>query len=195
MGKNITILSWNLNGIRAAIKKGFSGFLRDEKPDILCLQETKLSDAARLKEDIKFPGYLDLWNPATRPGYSGTAVLINESRLRAAGLDKDVNASRGFGRAEPSFDTRPRARGVQCNETLDDRVQRTANVAPAISDTADVVAFVADDGVVVRDRPSNTTLPVPDPLAAARGLPKAAISEEIRRRWPSAHDRIDGPTE
>ena len=70
------ILSWNVNGIRAVIKKGFHEFLKKEKPDILCLQEIKINNEARLKEDFDFPDYAEFWNSADRPGYSGTAILV-----------------------------------------------------------------------------------------------------------------------
>lgn len=70
------ILSWNVNGLRSVVKKGFSDFLKKENPDILCLQETKISENARAKEEFDFPGYEEFLNPAQRPGYSGTAVLI-----------------------------------------------------------------------------------------------------------------------
>ena len=78
------ILSWNINGIRAVIKKGFLDWLKKEKPDILCLQEIKIAEAARKKElsEILAPEkitYDIFWNSAKRPGYSGTAVFVKES--------------------------------------------------------------------------------------------------------------------
>ncbi len=78
------ILSWNINGIRAVIKKGFLDFLKKEKPDVLCLQEIKIAEAARKKElsEILAPekiAYDIFWNSAKRPGYSGTAIFIKES--------------------------------------------------------------------------------------------------------------------
>lgn len=72
------ILSWNVNGIRAVLKKGFLDFLKNEKPDILCLQEIKIAEIARAKEDFDFSGYREYWNSAQRPGYSGTAVLVKK---------------------------------------------------------------------------------------------------------------------
>lgn len=81
------ILSWNVNGIRAIIKKGFLDFLKNNKPDILCLQEIKISDQARLKEEFDFPNYQEFWHSATRPGYSGTAILVKDS-LKFKYLDK-----------------------------------------------------------------------------------------------------------
>lgn len=70
------IISWNINGIRAVAKKGFKDFLRREQPDILCLQEIKISDAARAQTEFDFAGYTEYWNSAARPGYSGTAILV-----------------------------------------------------------------------------------------------------------------------
>jgi len=70
------IISWNVNGIRAAIRKGFIDFLKKNKPDIICLQEIKISDAARAQEELDFKDYQEFWNSAQRPGYSGTAVLV-----------------------------------------------------------------------------------------------------------------------
>ena len=72
----MNIISWNVNGIRAVIKKEFLDFLKKEKPDILCLQEIKIAEGARAKEKFYFPGYIEFWNSAERPGYSGTAILL-----------------------------------------------------------------------------------------------------------------------
>lgn len=72
------IYSWNVNGWRAIWKKGLSGFLRREKPDILCLQEIKISQKDILLNNFALDGYLPFWNSAQRPGYSGTAFLVNK---------------------------------------------------------------------------------------------------------------------
>ncbi len=72
----LKILSWNVNGIRANIRKGFLDFIKKEKPDILCCQEVKISDGARAQEDFDFKDYQEFWNSAKRPGYSGTAILV-----------------------------------------------------------------------------------------------------------------------
>jgi exodeoxyribonuclease-3 len=71
----LKIYSWNVNGIRAAVKNGFSEWLKDENPDIVGLQEIKINDVARAKEEFDFAGYNEYWHHAKRPGYSGTAVL------------------------------------------------------------------------------------------------------------------------
>lgn len=87
------LISWNVNGIRAILKKNFYAFLEKEKPDVLGLQEIKISESALLKEDISFPGYKVFWNSALRPGYSGTATLVREdikvqSELKGMGIDE-----------------------------------------------------------------------------------------------------------
>lgn len=70
--------SWNVNGLRAAIKKGFFHYLRDEDPDILCLQEIKA-----LPEQVEhsFDGYHVFWNSAQRKGYSGTMTLTKKEPI------------------------------------------------------------------------------------------------------------------
>ncbi|MBT6691153.1 exodeoxyribonuclease III [Candidatus Parcubacteria bacterium] len=74
----LKILCWNVNGIRAVIRKGFLDFLKKQKPDILCIQEIKISDTARHEQQFDFPGYQEFWNSAQRPGYSGTAILVKD---------------------------------------------------------------------------------------------------------------------
>ncbi len=81
------LISWNVNGIRAVIKKGFFDFVKKEDPDILCLQEIKAHPAQvniKLMEDFEH----HFWNPAKRPGYSGTAVF---SKI------KPINVTNGIG--------------------------------------------------------------------------------------------------
>lgn len=76
------IISWNVNGIRAAARKGFFEFLKKEKPDILLLQEIKISDASREEHEFDFKDYIEFWNPAKRPGYSGTALFIRKNKFK-----------------------------------------------------------------------------------------------------------------
>ncbi len=73
--QTLTLMSWNVNGIRAAVKNGFVDFLQEHRPDVLALQEIKISNAAREKEEFDFVGYEEYWHPAERAGYSGTAFL------------------------------------------------------------------------------------------------------------------------
>lgn len=89
------IISWNVNGIRACVKKGFVSFLVKEKPDIVCLQEIKISDEARLKENFDFKNYEEAWFPAQRPGYSGTAVLSRQVIKIKNGLGQEKFDSEG----------------------------------------------------------------------------------------------------
>lgn len=76
MKKNITIYSWNINGIRAVVRNGFGIFLKKKKPDILCLQEVKINNISREKEKFDFEKYEEFWNSAERPGYAGTAIFV-----------------------------------------------------------------------------------------------------------------------
>jgi exodeoxyribonuclease III len=73
------IISWNVNGIRAALKKGLLDFVKTEQPDILMLQEIKINDAARARENFDFKNYDEYWHPAEKPGYSGTAILVKKN--------------------------------------------------------------------------------------------------------------------
>jgi len=85
------LISWNVNGIRACVRNGFTDFLATNKPDIIGLQEIKIDDARRAQHDFDFKGYEELWHPAKRPGYSGTAILTKESfssYQAGFGLDK-----------------------------------------------------------------------------------------------------------
>jgi len=67
------LYSWNVNGIRAVIKKGdFQTFISNHQPDILCLQETK---AKQGQAEIDLPDYQEYWNSAEKAGYSGTAIF------------------------------------------------------------------------------------------------------------------------
>ncbi|NBH72100.1 exodeoxyribonuclease III [Clostridiaceae bacterium] len=72
------LYSWNVNGLRACMEKGFMEFLTREDPDVLCVQETKMQPE---QADFEFPGYEVYWNSAVKKGYSGTAVLTKEKPL------------------------------------------------------------------------------------------------------------------
>jgi exodeoxyribonuclease-3 len=81
------LYSWNVNGIRAVIKRGFADFLNAHQPDVLCLQETKIDDAEARK--IIFDGNYEVhWYGAVKKGYSGTALLTKVKPLSVSfGLD------------------------------------------------------------------------------------------------------------
>lgn len=73
------LYSWNVNGIRAVIKKGmFTAFVEEHQPDILCLQETK---AQQGQAEIDLPDYQEFWNSAVKKGYSGTAIFSKTTPL------------------------------------------------------------------------------------------------------------------
>jgi exodeoxyribonuclease III len=66
------LISWNVNGLRACMLKGFPEFFKETDADIFCLQETKLQ---RGQLELSLPGYYQYWNDAVKKGYSGTAVF------------------------------------------------------------------------------------------------------------------------
>lgn len=70
------LISWNVNGIRAVLKKGFLDFVRRARPDVLCIQETK---ARPDQVEIALPRYTASWNAAERKGYAGTACFTKPS--------------------------------------------------------------------------------------------------------------------
>ena len=79
------MISWNVNGLRAAVTKGFLDFFRDIDADIFCIQESKLSEG---QIELDLPGYYDYWNYAQKKGYSGVAIFTK---------DKPLNVTYGIG--------------------------------------------------------------------------------------------------
>ncbi|EUJ26963.1 Exodeoxyribonuclease [Listeria grayi] len=87
-------ISWNVNGLRAAVKKGFSDYFKEADADIFCVQETKLQAGQIELEGLE--GYHDYWNYAVKKGYSGTAVFTKEEPLSVQyGLPEDVHNQEG----------------------------------------------------------------------------------------------------
>ena len=72
------LLSWNVNGIRACVQKGFLDFFKEADADIFCIQESKLQEGQLA---LELPGYEQYWNYAEKKGYSGTAVFTKEKPL------------------------------------------------------------------------------------------------------------------
>lgn len=72
-------ISWNVNGLRAILKKGFEDIVIDMEPDILAIQETKMQAG---QATVDLPGYHEYWSHAERKGYSGTAVFTKSEPLR-----------------------------------------------------------------------------------------------------------------
>src|SRR5215470_14359276 len=96
------IVTWNVNGIRAAARKGLLDWLSEEKPDILCLQETK-AHPDQLEEGLRFPlGYRTFWSSAKRKGYSGVALFLK---------NQDFEVKEGLG--IPEFDDEGRTLTVE----------------------------------------------------------------------------------
>jgi exodeoxyribonuclease-3 len=91
------LLCWNVNGIRAAEKKGFIPWFFKESPDILCLQEIKATPDQLSPQLRNIPGYHTFWNPAEKKGYSGVATFSKS---------KPLSIKKGFGREE--FDSEGR---------------------------------------------------------------------------------------
>ncbi|MER2059051.1 MAG: exodeoxyribonuclease III [Niallia sp.] len=87
------LVTWNVNGIRACVKKGFLDFFQQIDADIFCLQETKLQEG-QIKLELE--GYHQFWNYAERKGYSGTAVFTKEKPLSVHyGIGEDFEELEG----------------------------------------------------------------------------------------------------
>lgn len=72
------LISWNVNGIRACVGKGFLEFFHDIDADIFCIQESKMQEG---QLDLELPGYYQYWNYAEKKGYSGTAIFTKQKPL------------------------------------------------------------------------------------------------------------------
>ena len=87
------LLSWNVNGLRACLKKGFGESMAALSPDVICLQETKME---RGQAAVELPGYHEYWNSADKKGYSGTAVFTRQEPISVAyGMDLDRHDHEG----------------------------------------------------------------------------------------------------
>ncbi|MDL2288511.1 exodeoxyribonuclease III [Oscillospiraceae bacterium OttesenSCG-928-F05] len=73
------LISWNVNGLRAALGKGFEESFRALDADVFCIQETKMQEG---QAEVALPGYTQYWNSAEKKGYSGTAVFSRTAPLR-----------------------------------------------------------------------------------------------------------------
>jgi exodeoxyribonuclease III len=87
------IVSWNVNGLRACVKKGFLEYFHEVNADIFCIQETKLQEG---QIELDLEGYHQYWNYAEKKGYSGTAVFTKEEPLSVRyGLGENDSESEG----------------------------------------------------------------------------------------------------
>ena len=88
------IFSWNVNGIRAVQKKGFLGFVKKFKPDILCLQEIKAEKEQLDDELINIPNYFSYFNSSkTKKGYSGVAIY---SKIKPTKVSTSLKSDKEF---------------------------------------------------------------------------------------------------
>lgn len=88
------LISWNVNGIRACVKKGFLDFFNEIDADIFCIQETKLQEG---QINLELDGYYQYWNYAEKKGYSGTALFTKEKPINilyGLGLEEHDNEGR-----------------------------------------------------------------------------------------------------
>ena len=86
-------ISWNVNGIRACVKKGFLDFFNETDADIFCIQESKMQEG---QLDLNLPGYHQYWNYAEKKGYSGTAIFSRHAPLNVTyGLGSEEHDKEG----------------------------------------------------------------------------------------------------
>lgn len=90
----LKLVSWNVNGIRACVKKGFLDYFHEVNADIFCLQETKCQEG---QIELNLDGYYQYWNSAVKKGYSGTAVFTKK---------KPLSVKYGVGLAEEEIEGR-----------------------------------------------------------------------------------------
>lgn len=89
------LVSWNVNGLRACVKKGFMEYFRDMGADIFCIQETKLQEGQIVLDHGD--AYMQYWNYAVTKGYSGTAVFTRVKPLSVRyGMEEDSESEGGF---------------------------------------------------------------------------------------------------
>ena len=72
------LISWNVNGLRACMQKGFMDFFNEMDADVFCIQETKMQPG---QLELELPGYFQYWNSAEKKGYSGTALFTKTEPL------------------------------------------------------------------------------------------------------------------
>jgi exodeoxyribonuclease-3 len=88
------LISWNVNGLRACLTKGFEDFFKEVDADVFCIQETKMQPE---QAAVEFEGYKQYWNSAVKKGYSGTAVFTKKEPLSVSydlGMDKHGDEGR-----------------------------------------------------------------------------------------------------
>lgn len=101
----ISLISWNVNGLRACMNKGFMDFFSSTNADIFCIQETKMQPA---QADFSFPSHNAFWNSAEKKGYSGTLILVKKdfwplSESYGIGIESHDNEGRVITLEFPQF--------------------------------------------------------------------------------------------
>lgn len=87
------LISWNVNGIRACVQKGFLDFFKETDADIFCIQESKMQEG---QLDMALDGYYQYWNYAEKKGYSGTAIFTKKEPLSVSyGIGKEEHDTEG----------------------------------------------------------------------------------------------------
>lgn len=97
------LISWNVNGLRACVEKGFLSFFQEADADIFCIQESKLSEG---QISLDLPGYYQYWNYAEKKGYSGTALFSKEEPLAVTtgiGIEEHDKEGRVITAEYPAF--------------------------------------------------------------------------------------------
>ncbi len=97
------LVSWNVNGLRACMGKGFMDFFKEADADIFCIQESKLQEG---QISLELPGYHQYWNYAVKKGYSGTAIFTKEEPLSVSyglGLEEHDQEGRVITPEFPDF--------------------------------------------------------------------------------------------
>lgn len=87
----VKLISWNVNGLRACLNKGFMDFFSESDADAVCIQETKMQPE---QAEVILPGYKQYWNSAVKKGYSGTAIF---TRMEPLSVSYDINDAEHIG--------------------------------------------------------------------------------------------------
>ncbi len=92
-GIKLKLISWNVNGLRACVRKGFLDYFNEVNADVVCLQETKLQEG---QIDLDLEGYHQYWNYAEKKGYSGTAIFTKIKPISVKyGMDIEEHDNEG----------------------------------------------------------------------------------------------------